>query len=302
MYAQYTHCDEPLITYSFEEMQAHKAQFMHKMKNNSANIKDPTYQMKRALLTVSGDDADYIPKVVGAGEIFFDGSQRYQLMHNGVKVILNSYYDVQWLTDVICGLKGHHEPQEEKCFHEILKYMPEGASMLELVAYWAYYSLWFSSTVKNAKNFLVEPDPKRLEIGMRNFALNGKEGVFKRGFVGVMRDADPNIDGIEWISVDDFMDTHTIEHLNIVHADIQGAESDMLKTTIKHLEKIDYFVISTHDPERDHYPCLKFFRDHGLVILAEHTAYESCSGDGLIVARRKDAAGPDHISIKKYIQ
>ena len=46
----------------------------------------------------------------------------YQLMHNGSrKIILNSYSDTQWLTDVIYGLKGHHEPQEEKCFYEVLK-------------------------------------------------------------------------------------------------------------------------------------------------------------------------------------
>ena len=106
------------IVYSPEQMQEHKRKCTERMSSNPSNLKDLTYQMQRALKTVLGDDADYIPKVVGAGEIFYDEAVPYQLMHNGVKIILNSYYDVQWLTDVIYALKGHHEPQEEKCFHE----------------------------------------------------------------------------------------------------------------------------------------------------------------------------------------
>lgn len=288
------------IVYSREEMQEHKKSWLKHMSSNPANLKDSTYQMKRALLNVAGDDADYIPKVAGAGQIFHDGIVPYQLMHNGVKVILNSYYDVQWLTDVIYGLKGHHEPQEEKCFYEILKHMPENATMIELGSYWAYYSLWFAFEVKGAKNYLIEPEPHRLEIGKRNFALNNKTGVFKQGLVGVLKELETNITGAEWISIDDFIEKQGIKHVNILHADIQGAEAEMLETTVKHLDNIDYFVISTHDPKTAHFPCIRFFKAHGLTILAEHTTHQSCSGDGLIVAKRKGAVGPEKIDIRMY--
>lgn len=153
---------------------------MHKkISSDPFNLQDSSYQMKRALLTILGDDADDIPKVLQAGEIINDETiGSYQLMHNGVKIIANSYYDAKWLTDVICALKGHHEPQEEKCFYEVLKCMPENATMIELGAYWAYYSLWFASEIKGARNYLIEPDSKRLEVGRKNFKLNNKTGNF----------------------------------------------------------------------------------------------------------------------------
>jgi hypothetical protein len=287
------------IFYSAKQMQEHKKNCIKNIRSNPANIKDSTYQMKRAIRTILGDDCDYIPKVIGAGEIFNDGTTAYQLMHNGVKVILNSYYDSQWLTDVIYGLKGHHEPQEEKCFYEVLKYIPDNATMIELGSYWAYYSLWFAFEIKGAQNYLIEPDPKRLEIGRKNFELNNKTGIFKRGFAGVMIDQDPDISGAQWISIDDFIDKEGIKHVHILHADIQGGETKMLETTIRHLSNIDYFFISTHNPT-NHIPCLHFFKTHGFIILAEHSDDESCSGDGLIVAKRKGVVGPDQIPIRKY--
>ncbi|MDR3645993.1 MAG: hypothetical protein P4L22_00445 [Candidatus Babeliales bacterium] len=298
--AEKVNFDEAEIVYSSKEMQEFKRKCKEEMSSSSQNHQDGSYQMERALKTVSGDDADYIPKVAGAGEIFNNGTDSYQLMHNGVKVILNSYYDVKWLTDVIFALKGHHEPQEEKCFYEVLKYMPENATMIELGSYWAYYSLWFASQIKNANNYLIEPDPKRLEIGRKNFELNNKTGIFKRGFLGIAKDPEPDINGADYISIDDFIEKEGIKHVNILHADIQGAESQMLETTVKHLDKIDYFFISTHEYDNDHLPCIKFFKKHEFIIVAEHAHYESCSGDGLIVAKRKGVAGPDHISISKY--
>ncbi len=290
---------QTFIFYSSAEMQEHKRKSKERMSSNPRNLHDKTYQMQRALLTISGSDTDYIPKVAGAGEIFTDGIIPYQLMHNGIKIVLHSYYDTQWLTDVIYGLKGHHEPQEEKCFYEVLKYMPDNATMIELGSYWAYYSLWFASQIKNANNYLIEPDPRRLEVGRKNFELNNKTGFFQRGFVGKMTDDEPDISGTELISIDNFMEHENIKHINILHADIQGAETEMLETTIKHIDNIDYFFISTHG-DRHHLPCLQFFKNHQFTILAEHSAAESYSGDGLIVAKRKGVAGPDTISIQKH--
>lgn len=291
--------NDQYITYSFADMQRHKELCKQQMKTNPSNINDGSYQMERALRTVSGDDADYIPKVYGAGEIFNDGGITYQLMHNGVKVICDCYYDVRWITDVIYGLKGHHEPQEEKCFYEVLKSIPYGATMIELGAYWGYYSLWFSFRVKNAKNYLVEPDPQRLEVGIKNFEINNKEATFTRAFVGKMKDDEPDITGAEWLSIDDYIEREGIQHVNILHSDIQGAETEMLPTTIKHLNHIDYFFVSTHG-HQNHIACLEFFKEHAFIILAEHADVESCSGDGLIVAKRQGVNGPDHISIRKY--
>lgn len=295
-------CDKglALITYTSQEMEEHKKSCKERMISNPGNHQDPSYQLPRAIRTVSGNDADYIPKVPGAGEIFMtkDGLQ-YQLMHNGIKIIQNSYYDVQWITDVIYGLMGHHEPQEEKCFYEILKYIPDQATMIELGSYWAYYSLWFASKIQGAQNYLIEPDTKRIEIGKKNFMLNNQSGDFIRGFVGAMIEPTSDIWGAEYISIDKFIEEKKIKHVHVLHADVQGGEYEMLLSAVEHIDIIDYFFISTHGDSL-HLSCLNFFKEHNCVIVAEHAMSESCSGDGLIVAKRKDVIGPDEISIKKY--
>ena len=85
-----------------------------------------------------------------------------------------------------------------------------------------------------------------------------------------------------------------------MHADIQGAETEMLETTVNHLDHIDYFFISTHSPSIDHVPCLNLFKTHGFIILAEHASNKSCGCDGLIVAKRPGVVGPEKIEIRTY--
>jgi len=285
------------IVYSQNEMDLYKKICIEK-------ILDPGYQktndypLSRALKTISGTDCDYIPKVMGAGEIFTSHGVKYQLMHNGIKIIANSYYNSQWLTDVIHGLRGHHEPQEEKCFFEVLKHIPENATMIELGSYWAYYSLWFAQEIKGAKNYLIEPDSIRLQVGIENFKLNNRDGVFLRAFAGDFVEISDHASGAPHLSIDDFIESEKIDRVHILHSDIQGSEYSMLFTTTRHLDRIDYFFISTHG--NCHRPCMAFLQEHGFRILAEHDCEESCSGDGLIVAKRNDVIGPEYISIRKY--
>ena len=83
----------------------------------------------RVILTVGCHDADDIPKCADAGKVFSSDNISYQLMHNGVKVLEDCYCG-GWVTDLIYGLKGHHEPQEEKVFSEVLKYIPSQGVMM----------------------------------------------------------------------------------------------------------------------------------------------------------------------------
>src|SRR3990167_7483257 len=76
---------------------------------------DPWYPLSRVAQTISIRDVDYIPKVAQAGQCFEEDGLCYQLMHNGLKVLQDSYYG-KWGTDIIEGLQGHHEPQQEKNF------------------------------------------------------------------------------------------------------------------------------------------------------------------------------------------
>jgi hypothetical protein len=72
--------------------------------------------------------------------------------------------------------------------------------------------------------------------------------------------------------------------LHVLHADIQGAELDMLTGAAAALsaKRIDYIFISTHD--ECHVPSIERLRSHDYRILAEHSIAESSSADGLIVA------------------
>jgi hypothetical protein len=96
-------------------------------------------------------------------------------MHNGV-VVEKDCYGGTWMTEVIARLRGHHEPQEEIAFAEIVDRLEADTSdpvMVELGSFWAYYSLWFKHQIPSATVVLVEPDPVNIQVGVRNFALNG---------------------------------------------------------------------------------------------------------------------------------
>lgn len=256
-------------------------------------------ERKRVLMTAGCRDCDSIPKVPGAGQTFDSesGSERYQRMHNGIRIVEDCYCG-RWMTELIRLLEGHHEPQEERVFHELLQYVPRGGTMLELGSWWAYYSLWFQSRVPDAKLYLVEPDPRRLEDGKRNFALNGARGSFFLGSIG--RDSHAPLpfrceDGSEFAipqySVDDFLTQRGIDRVEILLADIQGAELEMLESASKSMQqgKIRFLVLSTHHHSISHDPlthqrCLKILQQGGAHIMASHSISESYSGDGLIVA------------------
>jgi len=255
-------------------------------------------EIRRIKMTASCTDCESIPKVSRAGEVFDGPNGRYQLMHNGIKVLEDCYYG-SWMTELIKLLQGHHEPQEEKAYNEILKYVPQNATMIELGSYWSYYSLWFWKQIVNAQNYMVEPDPNNLNIGKRNFDLNEVKGFFFNAAVGkeskdsmpFLCESDNVTRQIPIISVDDFVVREKIETVELLLCDIQGFELEMLQGATRCLEqgRIRFVVLSTHhhliskDP-LTHQKCRGFIQEHGGLILVEHNISDSYSGDGLIVA------------------
>lgn len=229
---------------------------------------DKSFQ-DRIHLAFSCKDCDYINKVDNAGSII----DNYQIMHNGIKILKDCYYG-EWMSDLIELNKGHHEPQEEKAFYEVLKQIPANATMIELGSYWSFYSIWFNKIIKDAINYMVEPDINNLEIGKSNFKLNNIDnGTFINS-------------GIPIFKIDKFVEEYNIKHINILHSDIQFFEYHMLLDSINTIKNniIDFIFISTHTDEL-HIKCLKFFNDHNIKVLCEHSPTESYSVDGLIVGK-----------------
>jgi FkbM family methyltransferase len=269
-----------------------------------SDIPDHLQHRDRIANTLQCRDCDYIPKVDNAG-LVFKGNPSYQLMHNGIKIIHGAFHG-EWMAELIKRLKGHHEPQEEKAFYEVLKAIPHNATMIELGSFWAYYSMWFNRSVTEANNYMIEPNPEKLLLGRQHFLLNNMKGNFANAFIGrqvdstsVFTDWDGKKYNVPQVTIDQFIGENNIPFVHILHSDIQGAEYDMLLGCEKSIAsgKIGYMFISTHGD--CHEKCLDFLLKHHFSIITSHTMAESFSVDGLIVASSNKAAHLEHITVSK---
>jgi FkbM family methyltransferase len=244
--------------------------------------------------TISCLDCNEIKKVPIAGKILED---KYQVMHNGIKVIRGGYHG-DWMETIIRELKGHHEPQEEKAFDSVMNRIntQEPGVMIELGSNWAYYSMWFNKVVKDPINILLEPTEEKLELGKRNFKVNDMSGFFENVFIGrdseedsVFRDWDGRDYVLDKVCIDDIAIKYKLEDITILHSDIQGAEYDMLLGAERLLsnKQIEYLFVSTHG-DGIHSNCLNYLLSKQYRVLCEHNVSESYSADGLIVVSRND--------------
>ena len=254
----------------------------------------------RINMTISCHDCDFIPKVPDAGKVIIENNNHIQIMHNGIKIIKDCYYGA-WTTEIIRQLKGHHEPQEEAVFsHIIERLFEEGEApvLLELGAFWSYYSLWALKRIPTTRAYLVEPDPHHLEVGRKNFSLNNCEGVFLQAgisdipvFSTMFKCEDNIIRNMPIENLPSLFNCFNLDHLDILLLDIQGAETKLLRSGELLFKKnlIRFVIVSTHhhsisNDSLTHQKCLEMIKSWGGHIIAEHTVTESYSGDGLIAA------------------
>jgi hypothetical protein len=135
---------------------------------------------------------------------------------------------------------------------------------------------------------MVEPDEMYFEIGKRNFVVNGMTGDFTKAKMG---------DG--GIALDNFMREKGIDFVDILHADIQGAELQMLHGAEKSISEgnIGYIFLSTHSQQL-HHTCLSYLRDHRYTIIASADFdNETSCYDGVLVARFSGINGLDPMNI-----
>ena len=256
--------------------------------------------LQRTLMTISCHDSNPIPKVPEAGKTFVFQGERIQVMHNGVKVVYGGYYG-DWMAHVIRGLRGHHEPQEELVFYTLMRYVRNRSVMVELGAFWAYYTQWFLRDIPDSVAVCVEPDASNLDIGKRNAALNGTTDRvrFANAWVGgdhlAVHTAPTETSHIP-VALSMLNCSAVLEHcsgpcVELLHMDIQGAEVPFLRSidsaTVR--GRLRFVMVSTHHSsisgsKSTHPDCMEILRDIGATILVEHDVVESFSGDGLILA------------------
>ncbi|MBB4003074.1 FkbM family methyltransferase [Aurantimonas endophytica] len=255
--------------------------------------------IERTNMTLSCRDCEAIPKVADAGKIFAIEGDDCQVMHNGLRVVAGGYHG-DWMAQIIRGLRGHHEPQEEAAFHALLRYVRHGSLMAELGAFWAYYSLWFLTEVPGSEVLCVEPDPNNMAVGSRNAALNGlsDRASFHQAAIGDRRaasvdipcESDGTLRSMPMLDMAGLLDRAGGRPIEILHIDAQGAEADFVRSMRDAVaaQRVRFLVVSTHHAaitgRGDTHPiCLDALKQMGGRALVEHSVEESFSGDGLIV-------------------
>ncbi len=212
-------------------------------------------------------------------------------MHNGLQVSALGYCGAGMMNLLIQN-RGVHEPQQERIYAEILKVLPPESTMLELGANWGFYSLWFASAVPKYRCFLIEPSSASLHSGMINFRRAGRDADFLQAYIGA---ADGfSDDQLPIVTVDSYSRTRDIDRWSVLHADIDGAEVEMLRGAYDLLDeqRIDHLLISTHG-NIFHCACLDLLQAHGYHISISIEGTASYSVDGLIVAHGRGVDSPD---------
>jgi len=219
------------------------------------------------------------------------------VMHNGIEVLRHGYYG-KGMSNLLRHNLGVHEPQEERVFQSVLPLLPPGAVMLELGAYWSFYSMWFLQIVPEGRVYLVEPDPVRLEVGHVNFAHNEIRGTFLQGYVGGT--AGTGEDGIPIFTIDELLKHFELSHIDLLHIDIQGGEAELLAGSPVWLRshKVGYLFVSTHSGNI-HYGCLEALEHCGYRVVAEVDPQGSYSVDGVIVAHAPLCPASPPISLSR---
>ncbi|AZO31546.1 MULTISPECIES: FkbM family methyltransferase [unclassified Mesorhizobium] len=257
-------------------------------------------ELERSIMTSSCIDCDSIAKVQEAGRILDTPNGPIQVMHNGLRVKAGGYHG-DWMAQIIRALQGHHEPQEELVFHHMLRYVRHNSLIVELGAFWCYYTMWYLHEIANASAICIEPDPNNLQLGKDNASLNRLEDriSFHNGCVGgeslesveLRCESDGRIRALpcfDMAAVSKLANGRTIE---ILHMDVQGAELPFIRSMAATVEskQVRFVVVSTHHSSisgsrTTHADCREALLDFGAVILAEHDVQQSYSGDGLIAA------------------
>ena len=178
--------------------------------------------------------------------------------------------------------RGVHEPLEEYVFQETIKHLSGAAVMLELGLYWAHYSMWLKKKCPDASVFMVEPDECNIGVGKFNFLTNDFSGEFIQEFVSEDR-----------FAVDAFRQTRGLSMIDILHADIQGNELQMLQGCAESLAQraIKYVFVSTHSQEL--HTSVKSFLEHAgyRVEVSSDFDHQTTSHDGLVFASSPSVDG-----------
>jgi len=204
-------------------------------------------------------------------------------LHTGLKALPTAYHGYQFQIRAQ-RTGGIDDLEEETAFSRVLVCIGRGGVMVELGSFWAHYSLWFTSRVEGSVSYCIEPELRNLLYGVTNAELNGRRSslVFLHNLIGARTDTttDPPT-----LTIDQLVSFQGLPQIDILHADIQGAEAEMIEGASQTLaSRLPRFVfISTHSDDL-HRKCRAALDGHGYASPVSIPPFGEYHPDGLIVA------------------
>jgi hypothetical protein len=159
--------------------------------------------------------------------------------------------------------------------------------MIELGSNQCYYSLLFKHIIGKSitENILIEPQLSNYERGQNEFKINGCDGTWYRKAIGAPK---CHIKGMPFdvntITLKEVFDNHNINKLDVLHSDIDGAESSLLDSEYDFFNehKVKNIFLCTHSLEL-HSECKQKLEGFGYKIILDESA-PSVGCDRLIIA------------------
>ena len=192
---------------------------------------------------------------------------------------------------------AEQETIQQDVFMQLLKKIDNNSPcMVELGCCDAFYSIVFNKFFndRNPTNFCVEISEEFLNIGKHNIKNNNcKNTHVLHAGVGKLNETSfhvvcKELNTVDRMSFNDYLLKFNIEHIDLLHMDIQGTEMSILKEMVdnKLNKKIKYAFISTHNADGifgpSHDACLEILQSVETKTYFENK-HEGGVGDGLIV-------------------
>ena len=192
----------------------------------------------------------------------------------------------------------------EQIVNSLIELDKQHYNMMELGCNSAYYSMMFQCMLreqgKRCSNYMIEAVPENLARGVQHFRTNNLAGTFSKYVIGEENQIRErissyfNTDNVEILThgsevrtVEQLFEEYEIEHLDVLHCDIDHSELSMLETSKKLFknQKIKFLILSTHGLDM-HNKCLDFLESCDYQILYNHDDVKNPIGfDLLIVAQ-----------------
>ncbi len=136
-------------------------------------------------------------------------------------------------------------------------------------------SLYFSNRFPNAKIYTMEPNNDNYSLAEKNLKNSINVNLLKKGlwsekttlfFGGISTGSkitDEGNDSIETLSINDLISIYSIDQIDILKMDIEGAELDVLTKNYEDwINKVKMFIIEFHGQEIEE-KCFKVLEENG---------------------------------------